>query len=397
MDEVYDHKDNCYGCNACLNICPTKAITTHTDEEGFLYPVINKDKCIQCGRCTGTCPIILDKNEQSEHIQKDNSKQNKSIQKVYAVKHKEEATRLLSTSGGMFTAISDYILELGGIVYGAAFDENLRVCHHRAISKEQRDELRGSKYVQSDIGNSFVSLQKDLLAGSYVLFTGTPCQIAGLKKYLKNDNVTKLILCDIVCHGVPSDLMWKEYKQLVQRKKEAIKIHYFRTKVNGWHSMTSRNVLCSGKVDDTSILSQLHMTLFLSDLILRPCCYHCKFATFHRISDITIADFWGVDRSLPDFDDNKGVSLVLTNTQKGEELFTAVKEKLVIRASDAGNCLQRNLQEATILPLQRKAFWKDYQEYGYEFIAKKYANYNLNDRMKSVVFNQLKRIKKAIK
>lgn len=383
MDSVYDKKENCYGCNACFNICPTKAISTHEDEEGFLYPVIDNEKCTNCGLCKRTCPIYHHKDCQPDFNQK-----------VYAVKHKTESTRLLSSSGGMFTAISDYILEKGGVIYGAGFEEGLKVCHQRASTKPKRNEMRGSKYVQSDIGSIFRMIKKDRKNGKWVLFVGTPCQCAGLQLFLQEEDCSKLILCDIVCHGVPSNRMWQEYRALIRRKKGVIKYHNFRTKINGWHSMTSRNVFINGKEDYKSILSQVHMNLFLTDLLLRPCCYQCRFCDFQRGSDITIADFWGVERSLPEFDDNKGISLVLINTQKGEELVNQVKDNLVIIESNLANCHQRNLEEPTPRPKNREEFWNDYQAHGYEYIAKKYGNDTIKARVSSMLHSNVKGVKK---
>jgi len=402
--EVYDLKNNCYGCNACYNVCPNKAISTHADQEGFLYPMINDALCLECGNCREVCPIYTDKldinhskSDFNQHNSLDNAMDTNFEQKVYAVKHREEAIRMKSSSGGMFTAISDFILGQGGIIYGAAFDENLNVCHKRATTKQEQSELRGSKYVQSEIGNTYKTIEKDLLNNRLVLFTGTPCQIAGLKKYLKDINITNLILCDIVCHGVPSPQLWREYIYFAQRKrKKLLKFHYFRTKINGWHSMTSKNVFQNHKEDYKSILSQVHMSLFLSNMILRPCCYSCSFSSMQRVSDITIADFWGVERTLPEYDDNKGISLVLTNTSKGQELLTAVSEVIEVRESNAVSCKQSSLVEpATLLP-ERKEFWKAYHKRGYEYVAKKYAGYTINNRVKQTIYDQLKKWKNSI-
>ena len=380
--EVYNKKNNCYGCGACLNICPVKAITVKEDGEGFLYPYVNSELCIHCNQCKEVCPI----NQDMAGIIKE-------TQRVFAVKYKEEGVRIISTSGGMFTAISDAVLNHGGSVYGAAFDDELKVCHKRAISAKERDEMRGSKYVQSDIGRTFQLVRMDLSQGKQVLFTGTPCQVAGLKRFMGSADTSNLILCDIICHGVPCHRIWGEYKNLVEKKKRAtLKLHYFRTKLNGWHSMTSKNVFHNGKEDYKSLLSQLHMNLFLSNLILRPCCYHCSFATMQRCSDLTIGDFWGVERSLPDFDDNKGISLVLTNTRKGYELLLSLNNKLEIEESTKADCLQNNLLQPTGLPAEREAFWKDYTQYGYRYTAIKYAGYTFKNRMLHIIYYAVKRL-----
>ena len=385
METVYDNKEHCYGCNACMNVCPMKAITMEEDEEGFIHPMIEKEKCIDCLECIDVCPIFQE--EKVEIFE----------QKIFGVKHKDEGVRLSSTSGGMFTAISDHILEQDGVIYGAAFDNNLKVCHHRAESQKKRDEMKGSKYVQSDTGYTFTNVKKDLREGRLVLYTGTPCQIAGLKGYLAREDTSNLVLCDIICHGVPSDMMWREYRQLVKRKKHEIKIHYFRTKINGWHSMTSKNVYTTGKEDYKSVLSQVHMNLFLKDLILRPCCYRCKYASINRNSDFTIADFWGVERAAPGIDDNKGISLVFLNTQKGEDVFELIKYNLEVFESSKECCEQNNLKQSTKRPPLRDKFWSDYKNYGYEYISKKYADLTIQNRLETYAYYKTRRVKGFLK
>lgn len=383
MTEVYPNKNNCYGCIACKNICPSNAIKMLADGEGFLYPKIDPALCCNCGKCKDVCPLYEIEMCQEEYKQR-----------IYAVKHKEEAIRLSSTSGGMFTALSDAILESNGVVYGAILDENLKVCHHRAITKEKRDEMKGSKYVQSDIGEIYKAVKSDLLNEKQVLFTGTPCQIAGLRNYLNHTDIINLILCDIICHGVPSNTLWTEYVKFVEKEKKAsLKMHFFRTKINGWHATTTRNLYYNGKEDSRSILSQIHMSLFLNNLILRPCCYTCKFSSFSRNSDITLGDFWGIEKSMPEFDDNKGISLVLINTLKGSTIFDNIQDKLEVRESNSTNCLQHNLIKATIYPSQREQFWKEYAEYGYEYVTKKYARYTLPCIIKQSFLDVLKNIK----
>jgi coenzyme F420-reducing hydrogenase beta subunit len=437
--ELYANKDNCCGCNACVGICPVKAIKTQADEEGFLYPAIDAGLCLECGRCRAVCPVNRDGKEKdargrriyvrTDYERKENAyagyppegdekkndrkdtdfggdepektcgkddeenayEENNYGRKVYAVKHRDEDARLLSTSGGMFTALSDHIIESGGVVYGAAFDKEHTVRHGRAETKEQRDKMRGSKYVQSDIGDVFLQVRKDLSEGKPVLFTGTPCQAAGLQNYLGKTDTSGLILCDILCHGVASPLMWREYLHFLERRKRtALKQHYFRSKIYGWHRMTSKNVFQNGKEDAASSLSQIHMRLFLSDLILRPCCHTCGFASPERCTDITIADFWGVERTMPEFDDNRGVSLVLTNTRKGAGLFDSVRECLEVRESSLSDCLQHNLEQPTLRPALREQFWKDYFSQGYGFIAGKYAGYTPCRRIRQAAAEYVK-------
>lgn len=376
--EVYDDKRHCYGCSACRNSCPLNAILMQEDEEGFLYPVINQELCSSCGRCRSVCPIY------HSHTGAGTFKQ-----KVYAVSHQDDKVRAASTSGGVFTALSDFILDKGGVVYGAVLDETLKVCHVRAESREMRDRIRGSKYVQSDMKDLFRLIQADLSLGKPVLFTGTPCQNAGLAGYLRGTDTADLMLCDIVCHGVPSPLLWKEYTYYVKEKSKVnIKAHSFRIKTKGWHAMCSCNEYENGKKDCRSVLSQVHLNLFLSNLVLRPSCYQCGFSSFQRCSDITIADFWGIERTQPEFDDNKGVSLVLINTEKGKLFFGNLEGRLNIRESTAAACLQHNLEAPTPLPPYREAFWRDYHSHGYSYIAEKYGGNTRSMHFRNFLHNR---------
>lgn len=380
--KVYDSRYHCYGCNSCYSACPTKAITMQLGKEGFLYPTVNQNLCCGCQRCKEVCPIHHSPLQQAAFEQV-----------IYAVKHKDEVIRSNSTSGGMFTALSDYILEMGGIVYGAILDDTLRVCHSRATTKEERDRMRGSKYVQSDIGDTFLDVKKDLEDGKQVLFTGTPCQVEGLKNYLKRTDTAQLILCDIICHGVPSNQIWQEYVRFTEKKQRSpLKYHNFRTKHNGWHSVTARNVFLNAE-DSESLSSQLFSYLFQKDLILRPCCYSCRFSSLSRVSDITIGDFWGIDKIYPEFDDNKGVSLVLINTFRGNAVFQSIKEVLEVRESKKEDCLQHNLMRPTPLPENRGRFWRAYLSHGFLYATRKYAGYSRYNLLKHKLKEQIKELK----
>lgn len=381
MIQLYKNKEQCCGCTACKNICPRHAITMKSDEEGFLYPIIDKDKCIKCKLCKKVCNF-------QKTINQDNELTN---QLVYAVKHKDEKIRRCSTSGGVFTAISDNIFDNNGIVYGAAYNSNMVVCHQRANNKEERNKFRGSKYVQSDLKNTFKEVKELLKEDKHVLFTGTPCQIDGLNSYLKNINSKKLITCDIVCHGVPSPLIFKNYIELSEQKnKDKIINYYCRDKVNGWHSHTERAIYISGRQDYKSSTMQIYKTLFFSHNILRPSCHKCKYTNLNRCSDITIADFWGIEKSLPEFDDNKGVSLVLVNSDKGREMFGNIKKDINYKVSGTKECLQPQLQYPSRVASTRDEFWEDYKNKGFKFVAKKYGRYNVKNRLKFRIKGLLK-------
>ncbi len=307
---------------------------------------------------------------------------------VYAAKHKNEEVRSTSTSGGMFTALSDYFLKSKGSVYGVKMNSNFDVIHSRATTAKQREEFKGSKYVQSDMRNAFLDVKKDLLDGLNVLFTGTPCQCAGLKRYLHVANVstTNLVLCDIICYGVPSLLLFKEHLNALQtRYKSKVAKYYFRTKTNGWRGHIEQVVFENGKSDSTSVFSQENKRIFATNCALRPSCYKCPYTKLDRQSDITIADFWGIEKSMPQFDDNKGISLALLNTQKGETFFNLVKDALDFKISNVDDCLQPRLTSPTKLTQNREEFWNLYHSKGYVALTKKYANCDFKGRFKAIV------------
>ena len=381
MKELFEHKNQCCGCTACINICPKKAIAMHSDEEGFEYPQIDSTKCIDCGLCKKVCAF-----------QAESSFRPSFEQQAYAAKHKNDHIRMNSSSGGLFSAISDLILSMGGVVYGAAFDEEFNVVHQRAETPQQCAKFRGSKYVQSDLNTVFDQINKDLLSERKVLFTGTPCQCAGLKNYLNYSHCTtdNLIICDLVCHGVPSPILWRDHiKQLT--KKGEIQGYYCRPKEISWHASPDLIVYKNGKRDYRSPLSQEHKTIYYTRTALRPSCHSCKYTTTDRVSDITIADFWGIEKSMPEFDDEKGISLVLLNSNKGLELFHKIKGRLEYKASPIEQCLQPQLIHPTAPSVNRERFWQDYQKHGYVYITKKYANVGFIAALKRVAKKILNR------
>ena len=352
--ELFTGKNNCCGCTACKNICVKNAITMEMDSEGFLYPQIDKQLCINCGMCKKVCAF-------------QNGYDKKAVIKAYGLKHKDFETRFSSRSGGAFILISDYILENGGTVYGAAFNEDFTVSHKRAESKAERDAFKGSKYVQSEQGDIFASVKVDLEAGRYVMYSGTACQVAGLYEYLKASkvNCSKLYTVDLVCHGVPSNKIWKEFLLNVKKNNNGNKITKadFRDKTLGWASHFE-----SVWIDGKKITSKTFSGLFYKNDILRPSCYDCKYTSTNRPADYTLADFWGVDKQLDDFNDNKGVSLFLISSQKGIELFEQVMDNADCREVQIENCTKANpnLRRQTEKPADRDVFWQTYYKKGFD-------------------------------
>lgn len=314
-------KTECCGCSACVQICGHNAICMKTDDLGFSYPYVNKEKCIDCGLCEKICPIL---NDNVERIPT----------RVFAVKNKDLSVRLASSSGGLFSIIAENVLREGGIVYGAAFNEEWDVEHIRITKSEDLSKLRGSKYVQSSIGNIYKEVQKDLRDNKKVLFSGCPCQIAGLKSFLRK-NHPNLITVDFVCHGVPNPRIWKEFlleerfnlhkhfgeKRLKSsREKLTINKISFRDKENGWERFNFVMQMKKQKngednyviqTNSTYVWEHPYMLMFLKDYILRPSCHNCHFRKGKGGSTYTIGDYWGISRFYPEFDDDKGTSLLM--------------------------------------------------------------------------------------
>jgi coenzyme F420-reducing hydrogenase beta subunit len=274
----------------------------------------------------------------------------------------------------MFTALSDLVLARGGVVFGAAFDQHLNVVHLEAATPAERDRLRGSKYVQSDLSDSFPRVAALLKSGREVLFSGTPCQTAGLAAFLEGQDRAGLLLCDIVCHGTPSPLIWREHLTNLERSHRSRAVAYqCRAKDRGWHGHLEKVTFEDGRSDCRSRASQSYKDLFYAHLMLRPACHECRYTSFQRTSDLTIADFWGIERTLADFDDNRGTSLVLVNTPKGQAAFEAVQGQLRTRVSTTKDCLQPQLQHPSRPAPLRARFWQDYHARGYRFVLDHYA------------------------
>jgi coenzyme F420-reducing hydrogenase beta subunit len=360
---LYNRKEECCGCTACMSICPKQAITIISDEEGFLYPSINQELCIECDLCKKVCPFSDNYRTSGNYAQP----------LVYAAKHKDDNVRMNSSSGGMFTAISDYILDIDGVIYGAAFDENFVVRHQRAKTPEERNKFRGSKYIQSNLIGVFEDIKNEVKKGRTVLFTGTPCQNAGLRAFL-NKSYDNLYLCDIVCHGTPSPLLWKEYIGFLEKRSKSRVVNYFfRYKEVGWRGYNVYALFDNGKSKLNTPDVMTYAKIFGSDLALRPACHNCKFCNFSRPSDITIGDFWGIEKCMPDFDDNIGVSLVLINSSKGQILFQRISKSVYCQESNTYDCMQHNLHSPSLKAPQRELFWQDYKDRGFEYVLKRYA------------------------
>lgn len=316
MIEIKD-KSLCSGCGGCANVCPVNAIEMKEDKEGFLYPVVIKEKCIRCGLCEKICPI---KNREFFNDPEFNVR-------IFASWNKDEKIRLDSTSGGVFTEIAKYVLDQGGYVCGAVYNQKFMVEHFITNDKTKLNELRSSKYLQSDIGNVFREIKKLLDDNNVVLMCGAPCQIAGLYRFLrkKYDN---LITCDFICRGVNSPKIFQGYiKDLEQKYHSKVKSVKFKNKTFGWHNFSTKiefennKKYLRGRYLDSYMVGYLQYNAFV-----RPACYDCKFKGFPRIADITLADFWGIKSIDSSLDNNKGTSMVMVNNKKGEEILSSLNE-----------------------------------------------------------------------
>lgn len=368
---LFDLPSKCCGCTACMSVCPKDAISMEPDSEGFYYPSIDDAKCVNCGKCKRVCSF-------------QNGYNKNNVLEAFAVKHSDEKTRLTSRSGGVFILISDAVLESGGSVFGAAFNDDFSVSHRRAVTKEERDAFKGSKYVQSNPEKTFSEVKKDLEAGKPVVFSGTGCQVGGLLGFLKTTRtpLDKLYTVDLVCHGTPSNKVWLDFLNYTRKKAHAERVTNadFRDKSFGW-APHYESVWTDGEKHS----SKDYAMLFYANHVLRPSCYQCIYTNCNRPSDFTLADFWGIDNIVPGFNDDKGVSLLFVNTQKGKTLFDSVKSGCEIAEVDPQKCVKPNpsLHRTSPRPSDRDEFWKLYLDKGFDKTLKTYKRKIYAKKLKS--------------
>ena len=322
-------KSLCSGCGACRSACPKQCITMLRDAEGFLYPSVDPTQCVDCGICEKTCPI---QNAPAKEVFET---------KAFAVINCDEDIRRQSSSGGVFTLLAQQILAEGGAVFGAAYDENLKVRHICVRDEQQLEQLRVSKYVQSEIGDTYRQAKDLLTDGKKVLFTGTPCQIAGLNNFLGRD-YEGLLTHDIVCHGVPSPMVWETYLKCEEQKQGKKLLLLLRSKVNGWKNWHVSMHYVDGSTRTEPNSENPYMRGFLANLYLRPSCHACAFKGYERVSDLTLADFWGIEGVCPEMDDGKGTSLILVHSEKGEQVLRGLQGKLKMVEVDGREALKWN-------------------------------------------------------
>lgn len=352
---------NCTGCSACYSACPKSAILMKENNEGFLYPKVDDDKCIECGLCEKVCPAI-------SPLKMENSES-----KAFAAINNNETIRMESSSGGVFTAIAEKIIKTGGKVFGAKFSEDFKsVIHSWTDDLYGLKDFRGSKYLQSNVNNSFKECERFLKAGEKVLFSGTPCQIQGLKKYLRKE-YDNLLTIDFICHGVPSPLLWQKYVEYHENiaASKVVKTSS-RRKNCGWKMFSLWFAFANHSEYSKTLDKDPYMQMFLKDTCLRASCYDCPAKGLERVSDITIADFWGIQNEYPDFDDDKGSSFVIVHNPKVIALFSDVCK---IKEIDLNSGLRHNpaMVKSCVKPKSRDTFFKDLQTLSFDKMIKKYV------------------------
>lgn len=340
----FSDKTNCTGCSACANTCALNCIKMECDIEGFLYPIVDKKVCVNCGQCERVCPVSHHQDEKCNVT-------------AFAAKSKNVNTQRRSSSGGVFFELASYVIEKKGVVYGVALDDNMVAKHIRVSTMEELHRLRGSKYVQSEIGQTYKLIRQDLANGLYVMFTGTPCQVEGLTSYF-GKKTQQLLLVDFVCHGVPSPKVLDRYlRELeVEKNSQIIKVE-FRNKKVSWRRFSMSISFENGTEITETLDTNIYLRGFIDNLFLRPSCYKCKFKSESRSSDITLADFWGVQDIYPELYDNNGVSLCCVNTPLGQELISSVESDLNINEVDFEYAIRRNSAYYSSVNQNRMRTW----------------------------------------
>ena len=345
-------KTICTGCSACAAACPQGCISMARDEEGFLRPQIDRALCIECGMCERSCPVL--------HVPAVGQES-----AAFAAKAAQEDILRQSTSGGIFTLLCRWVLERGGAVFGAAYEEDHSVAHRKIDSEEELPRLRFAKYTQSVMGNTFAQVRQELEDGRHVLFSGTPCQAAGLKTYLGRP-YEKLVLVDVICHGVPSPEVWAHYMRYRGETDAAgelpAKIN-MRSKCTGWPSYSVEFSYENGAVYRALNHEDPFMRGFVRDLYLRPSCHDCRFKGASRCSDFTLGDYWGVWSQLPTYDDQRGTSLVLVHSAKGRGIWAEICGDARWQQVVLPDCLAENpaAVRSPEVPENRDAFWARYR------------------------------------
>ena len=379
-------KSRCTGCTACYNICSHKAISMQFDDCGHIYPTINLDLCKDCGLCEKVCPLLHE-----ERIPKD---ENHDALEVKAIYNRDEKARHRSTSGGVFSLLAEYVLSKGGIVCAVRFDERFHIYHSFFESINEIDPFRGSKYAQSDLRETFSQI-KSYLKQRPVLFIGTPCQVAGLKSYLIKE-YENLYTCDFICMSISSGKMWDEYITDYQKKHQVKRI-FFKDKRNGWHKTDWRMLIEDERGEQLmSGADNPFFSSYLDHLSARPSCFSCVFRHCRHVSDITIADCWGLETVHPDFDDNKGCTTLILQSEKGKNIFESIKCKANYIDYNIQYVRQynRHIENQAYKPEGYEQFQLDYKQHGFIYASKRAMKKSRGNGFVRFIKRQIKRLVK---
>lgn len=348
--ELFFKKEECCGCGACVDICQIHAVHMSRDEEGFPYPKIDSSLCVRCGRCEAVCPV---KNcSLSEEVGCRN--------KYIGAQAKNDIVRETSSSGGVFSILSQYILDRKGVVFGAGYNSRMEVIHQEAANQEQLDTIKRTKYVQSNMQGIFLKVEQRLKEGRWVLFCGTPCQAHALRLFLGREYDT-LAIADLVCYGVPSPGIWEDYVKYLEGKHHGKMTEFsFRDKRARDHGHTCAYVI-NGAEYAGSLFQDKFCRMYFKNYILRPSCHSCRFCTAYRSSDFTLGDFWGIEKVRPDLDDGMGNSMVILHTERAKKIWEQVQENLEWFECGKEELLQPRLIEPTGMAKGRGLFMTLYK------------------------------------
>ena len=366
--------DTCCGCMKCMEICPVNEIKEVTDDEGFSVPMIDDELCVKCGQCEKRCQFNNITPVEPELTSK------------FAAQYDDNQVRKNSTSGGVFSALSDYFFSLNGAIFGVRLNTDFTASYFKATDRQSWRAMRGSKYIQADSSELFRAIKEEFV-NRPVLVVATPCVIAAIREYFQNKISTNILLVDIVCHGVTSPKVFRDTIRFIENKSHENVVSYqFRSKEKGWHTYIESASTSSGRVLMNERYMRVFRGLYGSQCISRKCCSVCPYANMKRQGDITIGDCWGIDRVSPDFDDDRGTSLVLINTNKGKEIFEKIKFRLNIIPLNKDDCIQPQLIAPSRVSRNRSKFWAEYSSKGFEFVAKKYSRYGVINDLKHIIY-----------
>lgn len=366
-------KNRCSGCSACYAVCPKNCISMKADKEGFLYPEVDETKCIHCNKCKAVCPF---ENLTSDEI---------VIPTAWGANANDEKLRLVSSSGGVFSLLAKYTLNVGGTVCGSAMSDDCKYAHHVfADDESQLAKLRGSKYLQSFVEDTYKQTKEKLEKGTAVLYLGTPCQIAGLKAFLSKE-YTNLLCVGIFCHGAPSPALWSEYVEYCNEKLGApIANVQFRNKDKGWNKFGLRMETETGVVQNKIAQKDPYMRMFLRNFSLRPSCYQCTAKNNACNADLMIGDFWGVQSIVEELYDNAGTSVIFAYSEKGKRVIDEIKNEMKIYEIQYEDAVMHNSAYTRSVPMPeiREKFFEDFGDVDFASLEKKYVPISTKEHIK---------------